>query len=126
MKLDLLLKKRAQLRGASPYSALSLDRSSPLLHLFMLRLTLTLTLLPCIAVDFSFDLSYRPVGPSRLSPTNPIPDHTRCEALTNSVTLGRSGLTIGITFRAKTITKGYYKCCDEICISAWSIKEKSK
>ncbi len=83
--------------------------------------------MPCIAVDFSFDLSYRPVGPSKQAISDKsdpmIPDHTRCEALTNSVTLGRSGLTIGITFRAKTITKGYYKCCDEICISAWSIKE---
>lgn len=77
--------------------------------------------------NFSFDLSYRPVGPSKQAISDKsdpmIPDHTRCEALTNSVTLGRSGLTIGITFRAKTITKGYYKCCDEICISAWSIKE---
>lgn len=96
----------------------------------MLRLTLTLTLLPCIAVSFSFDLSYRPVGPSKQAISDKsdpmIPDHTRCEALTNSVTLGRSGLTIGITFWAKTKPKGYYKCCDEIFISFRLSQSKSQ
>ena len=60
--------------------------------------------MPFIAVDFSFDLSYRPVGPSKqaISDKSDDPRSHKQGAKPCSVTLGRSGLTIGITFRAKT------------------------
>lgn len=84
--------------------------------------------MPFIAVDFSFDLSYRPVGPSKqaISDKSDDPRSHKQGAKPCSVTLGRSGLTIGITFRAKTKPKGYYKCCDEIFISFRLSRSKSQ